>query len=73
MLTEIDRLAQRADVSRAQVIRDLLAGALAPPTDDGVDRAQIRRLLRLSPAERVAHMVGVQRRMAALRGLANAR
>jgi hypothetical protein len=73
-LAEIDQRAQRAGASRAQLIRDLLAQALAAvPTGDGVDRAQIQRMLRLTPAERVAHMVAVQRRMAALRGLATTR
>jgi hypothetical protein len=54
------------------VVRHLLARALAaPPTgdeaSDGVDRAQIRRMLALTPRERIRHMADVANGMVRLR------
>ena len=69
LLNEVDQRAHILGRSRASVIRSLLLDALghAPP-DDGVDRAQIRRSLALSPRERMAHMTAVQAQQARLRG-----
>ena len=66
VLDDIDRRAAVLGRSRAAVIRSLLSAALGhdEDVDDGVDRAQIRRMLALSPAERLRHMnqVGAQQR-----------
>jgi hypothetical protein len=69
-IAEIDHLAERAGSTRAQAIRDLIAHAMATPEYDGVDRAQIQRMIRLSPAERLTHMLEVVNQLAPLRGLA---
>jgi hypothetical protein len=72
VLDEIDRRARVLGRSRAAVIRSLLAEALgrAETPDDGVDRAQIRRQLALSPAERVRRMSEVATQQRRLRGKA---
>lgn len=71
LLREVDQRARSLGRSRASVIRSLLLGALGhEPADDGVDRAQIRRSLALSPRERMAHMTAVQSEHARLRGKA---
>jgi hypothetical protein len=69
-IAALDRQAERAGTSRAQVIRDLVDQATRSAEDDGVDRAQIRRMLRLSPAERLTHMLEVVDGLAPLRGAA---
>jgi hypothetical protein len=58
VLHEVDRRARILGRSRAAVIRSLLEEALGvrDEVDDGVDRAQIRRMLELSPSDRMHHM-----------------
>lgn len=75
VLAEIDRRARLLGRSRAAVIRSLLAEVLglAEAPDDGVDRAQIRRALARSPADRVRHMVDVTKQQGELRGRARRR
>jgi metal-responsive CopG/Arc/MetJ family transcriptional regulator len=75
LLEEVDRRARTLGRSRASVIRSLLVGALdrTPNADDGVDRAQIRRALAMSPSERVRHMTGVAAQQGRLRGAARRR
>ncbi|MEE8601323.1 ribbon-helix-helix protein, CopG family [Euzebya tangerina] len=51
LLRDVDRLAASAGMTRAAYLRALIAAAL--PAED-VDRSQIRRMLRLTPAERIA-------------------
>jgi hypothetical protein len=69
LLVEIDRRAHLLGRSRASVIRSLLLDALGhEPPDHGVDRAQIRRSLALTPRERMAHMTVVGAEQARLRG-----
>lgn len=63
LLADVDRQAHRAGMSRAAYLRALIAAAL--PADD-VDRAQIRRLLALSPAERVARHSQVTAQLSAV-------
>jgi len=67
LLKDVDRHADAAGMSRAAYLRALIAAAL--PHDD-VDRTQIRRLLALTPAERVARNEANVRQMAAIRGAA---
>jgi predicted transcriptional regulator len=69
LLARVDGLAQQASVSRATSIRRLIASALGAE-NDGVDVAQIRRALALSPAERVRTMVEAKRNVAAVRSRA---
>ena len=66
MLTELDRRAASAGVTRAEAIRLLLDDALRPRTVDGVDRTQIARRLALAPGERVRRMAEETRRLQAL-------
>lgn len=63
VLAEIDRRARLLGRSRASVVRSLLEAALGVTdvADDGVDRAQIRRMLALSPLDRMRHMRAVAR------------
>lgn len=68
MLTELDRRAAAASVSRAEAIRLLLDQALFTNPDDGVDRTQIAHRLALTPAERVRRMAEETRRLQALAG-----
>ena len=67
MLARIDAVAARRAESRASSIRRLLADALSNGADDGVDRAQIRRMLALTPLQRIRHMVDVANGMARFR------
>lgn len=74
LLSEVDQRARILGRSRASVIRSLLLDALGHETpDDGVDRAQIRRSLALSPRERMAHMHSVQVQHARVSGKARRR
>ena len=66
VLAEIDRRADTASLSRAEAIRRLLDRALRTGVGDGVDRAQIARRLRLSPAERIETMTSEARSLLAL-------
>jgi hypothetical protein len=67
MLARVDADAARHAESRAGSIRRLLAEALSSAGGDGVDRAQIRRMLALTPPERIRHMVDVVNGMARFR------
>lgn len=67
LLARIDAEAARWGESRASTIRRLLDGSVQDP---GVDVAQIRRALELSPAERVRAMVRAERALARIRGSA---
>lgn len=74
LLSEVDQRARALGRSRASVIRSLLLDALGHESpEDGVDRAQIRRSLALSPRERMARMTAVQAQHAHLRGKARQR
>jgi metal-responsive CopG/Arc/MetJ family transcriptional regulator len=75
VLAQIDRRARILGRSRASIIRSLLHAALgdASVPDDGVDRAQIRRSLALSPRERIEHMTKVRAQQARVRGKARQR
>ena len=74
LLREVDQRARILGRSRASVIRSLLLDALGHEApDDGVDRAQIRRSLALSPIERMAHMTAVRDQHTRLRGKARRR
>jgi hypothetical protein len=69
LLGAIDRHASLAGLSRAAAIRALLRQVVRADQDDpGVDRAQIRRMLELTPAERVRRASRVERELRALRG-----
>ncbi|MGH9187357.1 MAG: CopG family transcriptional regulator [Acidimicrobiales bacterium] len=72
VLDDIDRRARLLGRSRAAVIRSLLLEALGrvDAPDDGVDRAQIRRMLSLSPRERMGHMSEVAAQQKRIRGTA---
>jgi metal-responsive CopG/Arc/MetJ family transcriptional regulator len=68
LLARVDARAAAIGESRASVVRDLLADALgAAPPLDGVDRAQIRRMLALTPRERIRYMADVANGMIRLR------
>jgi len=75
LLDDIDLRARILGRSRASVIRSMLDYTLrrAPEPDDGVDRAQIRRMLRLSPRERLDHMAHVAAQQRRARGRARKR
>lgn len=60
LLDAVDRLSADAGTSRAATIRALLEAAVRPSTE-GVDRAQIRRMLAMEPRERIRHMAEVTR------------
>jgi len=72
LLGDIDRRARVLGRSRASVIRSLLVAALSQSDapDDGVDRAQIRRMLGMSPPERLRHMRDVAAQQQRIRGMA---
>ena len=67
MLARVDADAALHAESRAGSIRRLLAEALSNAAGDGVDRVQIRRMLALTPLERIRHMVDVANGMARFR------
>ena len=72
LLVRVDALASRTGSNRAATIRRLLDEAVVDPgVDTGVDIAQIRRALALTPAERVRAVVGVERTLSKLRGSAH--
>src|SRR5256885_11940878 len=68
VLDAIDRRAAGRGQSRAAVIRALVSDALGERSD--VDRAQIRRMLAMSPADRIRHMTEVASNQSRLRGAA---
>lgn len=70
LIAFLDRRATTRGVSRAQVIREIVADATDPAAADGVDRTQIQRMLRMTPAERLAHMTDVANGLLPLRGVA---
>ena len=74
VLEDIDRRARLLGRSRASIIRSLLEAALgrtdADAGDDGVDRAQIQRMLALSPPERLRHMREVATQLRRVQGKA---
>jgi metal-responsive CopG/Arc/MetJ family transcriptional regulator len=72
LLGRVDARAAAVGESRATVVRQLLTTALAGPPltgeeSDGVDRAQIRRMLALRPRERIRHMADVANGMIRMR------
>ena len=71
LLARVDARAVERRESRAAVVRELLLDALAGPevseSDDGVDRAQIRRMLALTPRERIRRMADVANGMIRVR------
>lgn len=72
LLDQIDQRARALGRSRASVIRSLLLEALgsAPVSDEGVDRAQLRRSLARTPRERIEHMIQISLQQERLRGRA---
>lgn len=75
LLAEVDRRARTLGRSRGSIIRSLLLESLghSATPDDGVDRAQIRRSLAVSPRERIEHMTQVHAQQERLRGTARRR
>ena len=78
LLAHVDARAAVVGESRAAVVRRLLIGALAVDEVggeqlDGVDRAQIRRMLALTPRERIRHMADVANGMIRVRDRLRAR
>jgi hypothetical protein len=73
VLAFLDRQAAREGSTRARVIRRIVSEAMDASTPDGVDRAQIRRLLAMSPAQRVRHMTDVANALVRIRGVAAVR
>jgi len=67
LLARVDAESARLHESRAATIRRLVDDALG---DSGVDVAQIRRALALSPAERIRAAACTERGLARLRGRA---
>jgi hypothetical protein len=65
LITALDQRAAARGTTRAKVLRDLIAKSVDP--GDGVDRSQIYRQLRMTPAERVAHMTAVANTLRQLR------
>jgi predicted transcriptional regulator len=75
LLADLDHRAEVLGRSRASVIRSLLDEVLgrSEAADDGVDRAQIRRALALTPAERVRHATTLAAQQRRIRGAARPR
>jgi hypothetical protein len=67
LLARVDAEAARSGESRASTIRRLLDRSVGDP---GVDVAQIRRALAMTPAERVRGAAHAERRLARVRGRA---
>jgi hypothetical protein len=70
VLALVDARAAARGESRASSIRELLTEALEAGRDDGVDRAQIRRMRAMTPGDRIRHMAQVANAQARLRGRA---
>ncbi len=75
LLAMVDARARSGGHSRAGTVRQLLVEALrATPPDatppDGIDRAQIRRMLALTPRDRIRHMADVVNAVRPFRGAA---
>jgi predicted transcriptional regulator len=70
VVRRLDRLATARGTTRASVLRDVLTESIP---DYGVDRTQIKRMLRLTPAERVRDMADTANTMLQLQGLAHRR
>ena len=68
LLREVDRVATEQDMSRARAIRGLLADALFIAGNDGIDRAQIQRMLAMTPRERIQQLATVVNAQSPLRG-----
>jgi hypothetical protein len=68
LVAALDQRARARGTTRAKVVRDLVARSLDP--GDGVDRTQIYRQLRMTPAERVAHMAETANTLRRWRGSA---
>lgn len=69
LLARVDAEAARAGESRASVVRRLV-GALLGHADDGVDVAQIRQALALSPGARIEAVARAVQNVSAIRGRA---
>lgn len=67
LLDRLDAEASRSGQSRASTVRRLLAASV---DETGVDVAQIRRALALSPAERIRALARTERHLAGIRGRA---
>lgn len=67
LLERVDAEAKRSGKSRAATIRELLGVSAGNP---GVDVAQIRRALALTPAERIRAVARTEAMLAGLRGRA---
>lgn len=67
VVKRLDRLASLRNTTRAGIVRDIVSRA---DLDLGVDRTQIQRMLRLTPAERVEHMADASNKVRPWRGLA---
>lgn len=74
VLARVDEEAAMHDETRAATMRRLLDSALASQAgpDSGVDRAQIRRMLALSPLERIRHAADVANGVARIRSAGRA-
>jgi hypothetical protein len=70
LLELIDRHARAHGLSRAATIRLLVADGLRSGPGDGVDRAQIRRMLALTPVERIRQLTASVEAQSRLRGIA---
>jgi predicted DNA-binding protein len=66
LLEAVDRLSVETGATRAATIRGLLEAALQQ-SNDGVDRAQIRRMLAMEPRDRIRHMAEVTRGLQRMR------
>jgi hypothetical protein len=64
----LDLRARVRGTTRAKVLRDLVERSVDP--GDGVDRTQIYRQLRMTPAQRVAHMAETANTLRHWRGTA---
>jgi hypothetical protein len=68
LLARVDTLAARTGESRASTIRRLVERSVG---DTGVDVAQIRRALAMTPVDRIREAVRTERALARLRGRAS--
>jgi hypothetical protein len=71
LVTALDQRARARGTTRAKVLRDLVAKSVDP--GDGVDRTQIYRQLRMTPAERIRETAHAANELLKFRGMARRR
>lgn len=71
LLTAVDARAAERGSTRAATVRALLSEALAEEPPSGVDLAQLQRVLRMTPRERVQHAAAAANHLSRVRRAAH--